>query len=201
MIMEPAYVRPQPTPQVLRVWRLQELACCVFCWVVAVLLVRGQQAGVTEEMLAFPLRNGVLPFSFLLQAYLTSLVIVGLNAVRTLGAHRFLSEGREMTFTAQLLDSVNYPERPLFTELWAPVGLRFHALHHLFPSLPYHNLAAAHRILMAELPANSLYRQTNSTSLWKTLCELFAAARAAQQRQKVTLPQAGYTSNHSIAPS
>ncbi len=24
--------------------------------------------------------------------------------------------------------------------LWAPVGLRYHATHHLFMSMPYHNL-------------------------------------------------------------
>ncbi|MDX1965121.1 MAG: fatty acid desaturase [Pirellulales bacterium] len=189
MIMEPAYVRPMPTPQVLRIWRLQEFGCLVVCWTVAVLLYRGQQPGVTQEMLQTPIRNGVLPFSFLVQAYLTSLVIVGLNAVRTLGAHRFLGDGQEMTFNEQLLDSVNYPRRPLLTGLWAPVGLQFHALHHLFPSLPYHNLRRAHNKLMRELPENSLYRLTNADSLWSVLAGLFAAAKDAQQRKAAAQPQ------------
>ena len=33
--------------------------------------------------------------------------------------------------------------------LIAPVGLRYHALHHWIPSLPYHNLGRAHRLLIA----------------------------------------------------
>lgn len=43
-------------------------------------------------------------------------------------------------------------------EWWCPVGLRYHALHHLFPALPYHNLPEAHRRLMAGLPADHPYR-------------------------------------------
>ena len=62
------------------------------------------------------------------------------------------------------------------------VGLRFHALHHLFPSLPYHNLAKAHRRLMKELPANSPYRLTESPSLTASLAELWRNSRAAGRR-------------------
>jgi len=190
MIMDPAYLRPMPTPQTLRAWRWQEIGCLMWCWTVAFLLWRGQQPGVTEEMLRRPLLNGVLPLGFLVQAYLTSLFIVGLNAIRTLGAHRFVGDGHEMTFIEQLLDSVNYPKRPLLSALWAPVGLRFHALHHLFPSLPYHNLARAHQMLMQDLPADSLYRQTNAESLWEVLGGLFGAARVAETiRPATTRPQ------------
>ena len=70
-----------------------------------------------------------------------------------------------MEFLDQLLDSVNYPHNAWITELWGPVGTRFHALHHLFPSLPYHALPQAHRRLMKSLPANSPYRLTEERSL------------------------------------
>ncbi len=33
--------------------------------------------------------------------------------------------------------------------LVAPVGLRYHALHHWIPSLPYHNLGRVHRLLVS----------------------------------------------------
>jgi fatty acid desaturase len=68
-----------------------------------------------------------------------------------------------------------------------PVGLRFHALHHLFPSLPYHNLAAAHARLMAALPADSPYRRTVSSGLWTTIRQLWreaGATRGAAESQR-----------------
>ena len=71
---------------------------------------------------------------------------------------------------------MNVPGNPLITTLWAPVGLRFHALHHLLPGLPYHSLGAAHRRLLAELPADSPYRQTLVSGLWPTLVQLFRSS-------------------------
>ncbi len=181
LVMDPTYVRPFPARDVMRVWRVQEFACCLFCWVVGVLLLRGLLHPELRPHDPLPLTRGVLPLGFLAQAYLTGTVIVLLNSIRTLGAHRFLNDGREMTFIEQLVDSVNFPRRPLLTELWAPVGLRFHALHHLFPAMPYHNLAAAHRRLMAELPADSPYRLTVANSLWEALSQLWRAARKSSQ--------------------
>ena len=100
------------------------------------------------------------------------------DACRTLlGSH---DGGREMTFVEQMLDSVNYPYNPLIAGLWAPVGLRFHALHHIFPTMPYHALAEAHRRLMASLPADSPYRRTEARSLSGTIATLWKRARASQ---------------------
>jgi fatty acid desaturase len=166
LVMDLKYVRPLPTAKTLRVFQLQETLCF--------LLVLGG---------AIRLGLGRMPTSFLVQAYLTSVVILFLNNVRTLGAHRYLSGGKEMTFIEQLLDSVNYPNFSLLTPLWAPVGLRYHALHHLCPSLPYHNMAEAHRRLMRELPADSPYRLTNSASLTATIRELWS--RAAESKPAI----------------
>src|SRR5262249_6515549 len=149
LVMDPSYVRPLPAREVLRVWRLQEFGCFLMCWTVAVMLYRGMTiGGVNPYFDATAVRRGALPIAFLIQAYATGTLVVLLNEIRTLGAHRFMNDGREMTFVDQLIDSVNYPKRALLGELWAPVGLRFHALHHLFPAMPYHNLAKAHRRLM-----------------------------------------------------
>ncbi|HWL73233.1 MAG TPA: fatty acid desaturase, partial [Burkholderiaceae bacterium] len=60
----------------------------------------------------------------------------------------------------------------------------YHALHHLFPSLPYHNLARAHRRLMAELPADNLYRQTVYPSYWSVIRQLVADSRAATASER-----------------
>jgi len=107
-----------------------------------------------------------------------SVFIVFLNSVRTLGSHRWHNEGGEMSFVDQLLDSVNYPGTPFISELWGPVGTRFHALHHLFPSLPYHALPEAHRRLDRGLPADSPYRQTEESSLLVGLRDLWRRIRA-----------------------
>ncbi|MFW5634675.1 MAG: fatty acid desaturase family protein [Erythrobacter sp.] len=84
-----------------------------------------------------------------------------LNQLRTLVAHLWENEGEAMTVTAQFLDSVNVPPPGLAAEIWAPVGLRYHALHHLMPSMPYHDLPEAHRRLARELGAGSTYEAAN----------------------------------------
>lgn len=80
-----------------------------------------------------------------------------LNQIRTLVAHLWENEGEAMTVTGQYLDSVNVPPPALLAPLWAPVGLRYHALHHLLPSMPYHSLGEAHRRLAAHLGDGSTY--------------------------------------------
>jgi len=79
-----------------------------------------------------------------------------LNQLRTLVAHLWQNDGEAMTVTGQYLDSVNVPHG-VVAPLWAPVGLRYHALHHLLPSMPYHSLAEAHRRLSAQLGETSVY--------------------------------------------
>ena len=165
MVIDPSYVRPLPTRGELGVWRMQEVACFVLLVGAIILLATGR-----------------VPLIALAQVYAMAVCVIMLNALRTLGAHRYRQTGEEVTFVEQLIDSVNYPRHPILGGLWAPVGLRFHALHHLFPSMPYHNLAEAHRRLMEQLPANSPYRQTESPGLWATLRQLVQDARAATRR-------------------
>ena len=88
-----------------------------------------------------------------------------LNQLRTLVAHLWVNEGEPMTVTAQYLDSVNVPPPGPLAELWAPVGLRYHALHHLLPSMPYHALPEAHRRLSRELAPPSTYHEANHPGL------------------------------------
>jgi fatty acid desaturase len=157
------YVRRVPSAEELRSWRLQELGCFLYLVAVLALLV-----------------SGTLPPYRIGQAYLTIVGIVGLNSLRLLAAHRYRSSEAEMTFVEQLMDSINYPRNAPLTALWAPVGLRMHALHHLFPGMPYHALAEAHRRLLAQLPADSPYRDTSSPGLWATLRQLFKEAQESQ---------------------
>ncbi len=87
------------------------------------------------------------------------------NQLRTLVAHLWENEGEAMTVTAQYLDSVNVPPPSPLAGFWAPVGLRYHALHHLIPSMPYHSLAEAHRRISAELGPEGTFSQASHKGL------------------------------------
>ena len=83
-----------------------------------------------------------------------------LNHFRTLAAHRYTNEGGRMNRDEQLLDTVNLVGPAWLMALLAPVGLRFHALHHIAPTLPYHSLGTVHRGLLREMSPDSPYRRT-----------------------------------------
>lgn len=146
-------------------WLVLEWACAAWSWLVVGLAATG-----VISWRSFFIALGIASFVALV------------NQVRTLAAHHWDNEeGEQMTIAGQVLDSVNCPETAWFNELWAPVGLRFHALHHLMPGLPYHNLPKAHERLLHVLPPETIYRRT----IWDSLTELLArvsrpkAARAA----------------------
>jgi fatty acid desaturase len=94
------------------------------------------------------------------------------NQLRTLVAHLWENGGEAMTVTGQFLDSVNVPPPGLLAGIWAPVGLRFHALHHLLPSMPYHSLGEAHRRLRAHLGEGATYGRASHAGLAPLLGKL-----------------------------
>jgi fatty acid desaturase len=141
---------------------VQEIVCCALAWTLAVLTIRG-----------------VIGWDVWLKIYLLFLAWMGLNQLRTLTAHRYTSVGEPWNYADQVLDSNTFPRGGLWAELWAPVGLRYHALHHVMPALPYHALPEGHRRLMARLPADSPYRRTIQPGLWAATVEAFTGRRTA----------------------
>jgi fatty acid desaturase len=123
---------------------------------------------------------GVLPFRAF-GVWLGILTIVSLlNTTRVLGAHEYDSAGAILSRQGQLSDSIDTPGGP-WTELWAPVGLRYHALHHYFPGIPYHNLGTAYRRIIASAPGDAAYLESTSPSLGRSLRLLYnKATRAAR---------------------
>jgi len=122
--------------------------------------------------------RGGLVWGQLPKLYLLAVFTIALNWLRNLAGHRFRNDGRELDYFGQLVDSISVIGNPLWTELLFPLGLRYHALHHLFPAIPYHNLGRAHRRLMQALPADSPYRQTIYPGLWPVLVDLWRNARS-----------------------
>lgn len=150
---------PQSAPR--RVWAALELGCCV--WAVGMLAV---------------IATGVCPATRLTEIYLLATFVLGLNYNRNLVAHHGRKRGNETAPQEQLEDAVTITGRGLLIELFFPLGLRYHALQHLFPSIPYHNLDWAHRRLMRQLPAGSPYHATVYASYRHVLAERSSDARA-----------------------
>lgn len=124
--------------------------------------------------------TGVLAWHVLAAWYVMVFGGLLINAVRTLVAHRYRNaSGHPMTITQQFLDSVDVPGQRFLTGLWAPVGLRYHATHHLFPSMPYHNLGEAYRRLHAAFP--EVYAEATRTGLLDALGRLWSDSRSSRR--------------------
>lgn len=156
-----SYRRPLPDEKEKMTARIQEYITFIYLATAFTLMVKG-----------------ILPWKVLVLWYLVAVFILVANSIRSLAAHCDRNPpDHVMSFDEQILDSTDIPGNLFLTALWAPVGLRYHATHHLFPAIPYHSLGEAHRRLMRELPKNSSYCLAFRKSLWSALSELWKAAR------------------------
>ena len=135
-------------------------------------MVHWQEAGTMVWSWALLASTQVFGWRPLLIALVVVSATAVFNQIRTLVAHLWQNDGEAMTVTAQYLDSVNVPPPGLWAELWAPVGLRYHALHHLLPSMPYHSLAEAHRRLVGKLGNGSTYARANYPGLFPLVARI-----------------------------
>lgn len=148
LTINPSFRRRPPEGVFKAEWRRLEVATSL--WAIFLLVITA---------------TGVLPVRALLIFLAVAAGVAVLNQVRTLVAHLWENEGEPMTVTAQYLDTVNVPPPALLPVLWAPVGLRYHALHHLLPGIPYHALGEAHRRISAALGEQSPYHKASYPGL------------------------------------
>jgi len=113
-----------------------------------------------------------------LMAWVLLSLAVGLNWLRNLAAHGYAHDGTPRSQLDQLDDSINLVGQTWLTAWFFPVGLRFHALHHLLPGLPYHQLGPAHRRLVAKLPADHPYHRCNHANYFALVGALMRGAWA-----------------------
>jgi fatty acid desaturase len=153
------YRRPGPHGRPAVRWVLQEAAMAITFWLVV--------AGWIVDW---------IPARWLLQWYLVGAGVVLVNQVRTLAAHRYENDGQQLDMVGQLLDSVTLRGWAVLTVLAAPLGLRYHALHHFLPTVPYHSLGTLHRQLLSELPTDSPYRYTERGGILSVVRDLLHRA-------------------------
>lgn len=163
--INPYYRRAIPPTEPQRLWIALDAVC--FLWLAVILIL---------------VLQGFLTWTMVGLFYCLSTYSLALNWVRNLAAHRYANMGSEMTFAEQVEGSINIVGSSLLTLLLFPVGLRYHGLHHLFPSLPYHALGVAHRRLMKALPENSPYRRTCCPGFFTALRDLLRGSRLAVKR-------------------
>ena len=148
LAINPGFRRRAPEGDARTMWNRVEAAASV--WAIAIVALTA---------------TGVFPLRGVLIALAVGSAVAVVNQVRTLVAHLWENDGEPMSVTAQYLDSVNVPPPSMLPALWAPVGLRYHALHHLLPSLPYHALGEAHHRITAALDQGSPYHKASYAGL------------------------------------
>lgn len=148
-------------------WYAEEFSCCLFLWVLFGLYISER-----------------LPVIFLFQWYAVVVTILTLNSLRTLGAtHWYTSTGNSMGMEEQVEDSINIRSKSIFTQILCPVGTQFHALHHMFPSIPYHYLRPAYECLIKEFPNEKILTDTTKESLFDSWqIALFTSSELQKER-------------------
>jgi fatty acid desaturase len=109
---------------------------------------------------------GLNPWTRIPLLYALAVATVLLNQLRQLADHHFEGDGSRVDMEAHILDSCNFTSNDPLTLIFFPFSIRYHALHHLFPSLPYHNLKPAHEHLVKVLPPDSPYFSLDRPGWW-----------------------------------
>jgi fatty acid desaturase len=139
-------------------WR-QEVATSAWAWTVVALVITGR-----------------LSWAVIGTAYAVFALWMAVNQLRTLAAHRYANRrAAPLSHLEQVLDTHTFSHGRWLPHLWAPLGMRYHALHHLMPAMPYHAMGRAHRRLMQRLPPGSPYHATVKRNLWQAVTSMLRA--------------------------
>jgi fatty acid desaturase len=158
--MNESYRRPWDAHARSRSRWLQEIAACAWAWAVVVLVITGR-----------------VSWTVIGTAYAVFALWMAVNQVRTLAAHRYANRAAApLSHLDQVLDTNTFSHGRWLPPLWAPLGMRYHALHHLMPAMPYHAMGRAHRRLLERLPPHSPYHATVKRNLWQGVTSMLGGA-------------------------
>jgi fatty acid desaturase len=134
--MNPLYQRPAPSAEETKRWYLQDAGCVLYHWA-----------------LFAPMVMGAISWTWLLKWFVVNYLVFQINFYRVIVSHLYATRMQPSTYQEQILDTVTIEGPEWMHFWWAPLGLRYHTLHHMFPSLPYHSMRKAHEALLKALPA------------------------------------------------
>ena len=141
--INPRFRRAAPTGRARTTWLLQEALMTLIVWGAA--LVFGM---------------GWLPAEWLAHYWGALALALMINQVRTFVAHFYEGDGEAMDRRAQAEDTITLGGWFFVSDLVCPLGDRYHALHHLLPTLPYHQMPRVHALLLERLGGDAAYRRT-----------------------------------------
>jgi len=147
-----AYNRPPPEGAERAVWLWQEIACTAFTW--GALLATGL---------------GWLGLYVHVHRFVIMSASLMVNQWRTIVIHRYAGTGDPMVGSLQVQDTVTFGGSALLTGVIAPLGSRYHALHHELPTVPYHALPGIHRELLDVAEYRSTFSPGVVRSWWRAL--------------------------------
>jgi fatty acid desaturase len=162
LVINARYQRRMPEGRMARRWMIEEFCVAAVVWT-AIALMATRTVGT----------------GWLVEWYVVNCLLLIFNHIRTLVAHRYDNVGEPMDLMEQYRDSVNLSGGSWIDALMAPVGLRYHALHHLLPTVPYHSLGAIHRIMLSELPPATPYHVAEHRTLVHAVRSLFGGRALA----------------------
>lgn len=165
LAINPLFRRPALTARERKQWASQELVLTACVWSMA--------AAVTA---------GFVPLALIGAWWATTALALFLNQIRTYVAHAYEGDGTPMTIDEQVRDTLTLGGLFLLTDLLAPLGDRYHAAHHRYPSLPYHALPEAHRRLCASIADDAPYEATFRNGLSGALTRLLQRRRRSASR-------------------
>jgi fatty acid desaturase len=165
LAFNPRFKRSAPRGRERREWILQEVVMFFY---------------VSTVITAFVL--GWIPLKVLAVYWGAMAFGLMVNEVRTFVGHFYEGDGEPMTADEQMRDTITLDSH-ILSEIVSPLGDRHHAIHHRYPSLPYHCMPAVHARLMRELPKDSVYFDTMSNGLLSGWARLWRRAGNISKEQ------------------